>query len=144
MGVRYDSGTFRTVYFAFPFEAIDNAPDRATVMQRVMDWLFGTTAVAESESLVRPAWLAQNVPNPFNPDTEIRFSVPARGHVRLSIYNVEGQRVRTLEDGIREPGEYAVHWNGLDNTGHSVASGVYFCALEAGNAVETRKMTLLR
>jgi hypothetical protein len=144
VGVRYDSGTFRTVYFAFPFEAIDNAPDRASVMQRVMDWLFGTTDVVESESLVRPAWLAQNVPNPFNPDTEIRFSVPTRGPVRLSIYNVKGQRVRTLEDGIREPGEYAVHWDGMDHTGHSVASGVYFYALEAGNFVETRKMTLLR
>ncbi|MCK4545901.1 MAG: T9SS type A sorting domain-containing protein [Candidatus Eisenbacteria sp.] len=113
-------------------------------MERVLDWLFGTTDVAESESLIRPAWLAQNTPNPFNPDTEIRFSVPARGHVRLNVYNVRGQTVRMLANGVRETGEHAVHWDGLDNAGHSVASGVYFCTLETGGFVATRKMVLLR
>jgi hypothetical protein len=143
-GVRYNAWTFKTVYLGFGLEAIDNATDRATLMQRVLDWFFATTDVAESESVVKPAWLAQNAPNPFNPDTKIQFYVPSRSRVRLNVYNVHGQMVRVLEDGDRDAGEHVIHWDGLDHAGRSVASGVYFYSLEAGDFTATKKMTLLR
>jgi len=146
-GVRMDStDTFKTVYLPFGFEAIDNAQDRADLMTNIMDWfgLLGTTAVEEAQTLVKPAYLAQNVPNPFNPETQIRFSVPERLHVRLNVYNVQGQLIQVLRDGVMGAGEHAVRWNGLDRNGHSVASGLYFYSLEAGEFAASRKMILLR
>ena len=84
-------------------------------------------------------FLSQNRPNPFNPITEIRFSLPRGSHAKLEIYNVMGQRITTLADKYLSPGEYSCTWDGSD-----VASGVYFYRLEAGEFVESRKMVLLK
>ncbi|MBN2185411.1 MAG: T9SS type A sorting domain-containing protein [Candidatus Krumholzibacteriota bacterium] len=83
-------------------------------------------------------------PNPFNPSTLIRFELPEAMHVRLDIYNVSGQLVATLEDGFREAGIHDMPWNGMNSSGVSVGSGVYFYRLQAGEAVITKKMLLLR
>jgi hypothetical protein len=88
--------------------------------------------------------LAQNFPNPFNPATEIRFALAAAGRVQLVVYNTLGQKVRTLMDQVREPGESRVVWDGLDGGGHAVASGTYFYRLSWPGGEVTRKMTLLR
>jgi uncharacterized membrane protein len=86
-----------------------------------------------------------NYPNPFNPSTTIRFEVAERGRVTLRIYNVSGQLVRTLLDDVVEPGvEHLTNWNGRDDRGRAVASGVYFVRLDAAGFAETRKMVLLR
>ncbi len=88
--------------------------------------------------------LSQNYPNPFNPVTEISFSIPSAGRAVLQIYNVKGQLVRTLMDRELPAGEVKVTWDGRDNGGHRVSSGVYFCNLRTGDKKATRKMILLR
>ncbi len=88
--------------------------------------------------------LAQNYPNPFNPSTTIRFSLPATETVRLKIYNARGQLVRTLIDGNRAAGNYALKWHAITDNGHAVSSGIYFYRLDAGKFIQIRKMVLLR
>jgi hypothetical protein len=89
--------------------------------------------------------LHQNVPNPFNPSTVIRYDVPAGGgDVTLVIYDVAGRLVRTLIDGYQVTGRREVTWDGRDRSGSAVSSGVYFYRLVAGDYVQTRKMILLK
>jgi hypothetical protein len=88
--------------------------------------------------------LGQNYPNPFNPVTMICYSLARKGQVKLVIYNVLGQNVRTLVDGEQEANNYEVVWNGDDNNGAAVASGIYFYKLIADEYVETKKMLLMR
>jgi len=92
--------------------------------------------------------LGQNYPNPFNPSTTIAYDIPEEqvhgAQVSLKIYNVRGQVVRTLVDNLKEPGHYVVQWNGMDEHGETVASGVYFYRIKAGEYVATRKMVLLK
>ncbi|UCE19534.1 MAG: hypothetical protein JSV84_04100 [Gemmatimonadota bacterium] len=92
--------------------------------------------------------LFQNVPNPFNPETEIRFGIPA-GYddglsVVLTIYNVLGQKVRTLVHGKFEAGYYTVRWDGLNHQGHPVASGLYFYLLETPDFRTMKRMVLMK
>ncbi len=88
--------------------------------------------------------LGQNYPNPFNPSTSISFQIPTAGFVNLNIYDAAGKLVRTLVDGHKTEGLHAVNWNGKDNNGAAVASGIYFYKLNAGSFVETKKMVLMR
>ncbi|MFQ6094222.1 MAG: thrombospondin type 3 repeat-containing protein, partial [bacterium] len=89
--------------------------------------------------------LEQNHPNPFNPDTEIGYGLPEATYVRLDVYNLLGQHVITLVDGVQEGGHWIVHWNGNDKSGNGVpTSGVYFYRLQAGGFVQTKKMLLLK
>jgi len=98
----------------------------------------------DGASVSSPTRLLPNVPNPFNPRTRIRYEVLAEGPVRLTVFDVTGQRVRTLVDGRRPVGSHQVIWDGLDDRGAGVASGVYFCSLEVGGVTTTLRMTLLR
>ena len=86
------------------------------------------------------------VPNPFNPETVIRFDVLEYGRVSLTIYDVSGRIVRTLVDEEKAPvaGGYSVVWDGRSNSGATVPSGVYFYKLRADNRTLTRKMILLK
>ncbi|MFH1007326.1 MAG: BsuPI-related putative proteinase inhibitor, partial [Candidatus Latescibacterota bacterium] len=90
--------------------------------------------------------LAQNVPNPFNPSTTIHFSIPDNGNapVTLIIYTAQGQQVRALAAGAMMPGAHAVVWDGLDDAGRAVSSGVYVYRLRAGENNQARKMLLIR
>jgi FlgD Ig-like domain len=90
------------------------------------------------------ASLAQNEPNPFNPETTIRYTVPAAGNVTINIYDASGRLVRTLLDGSSPAGSHNVTWNGVDNHNSQVSSGVYFYRLTAGKFSETKKMVLLK
>ncbi|MCE5270257.1 T9SS type A sorting domain-containing protein [bacterium] len=105
--------------------------------------MYGAGAPA---SLPKAFSLAQNSPNPFNPSTTISFAVPegSNGKVSLKVYDLRGSTVRTLIDEVRTPGAYQVFWDGNDNRGQAVASGVYFYRMQAGDFVMTRKMVLLR
>jgi hypothetical protein len=89
--------------------------------------------------------LEQNYPNPFNPDTRIKFSIPSSGAVDLAIYDVHGRLVKNviLHDEYA-PGSYAAEWNGTNNAGERVASGVYFCRLQVGTFSATKKMALVK
>lgn len=88
--------------------------------------------------------LDQNHPNPFNPSTTIRYVVPSTGHVTLSVYNMLGQKIRTLVDETKSAGAWDVVWNGRNEAGQLVASGVYLYKLQAGGRTSARKMTLLK
>ncbi|MDD3633569.1 MAG: T9SS type A sorting domain-containing protein, partial [Candidatus Cloacimonetes bacterium] len=88
--------------------------------------------------------LAQNYPNPFNPLTYITFSLPKEETAFLGIYNVKGQLVKTLINGIMNSGTHRVQWNGLDDAGNSVSSGIYFYTLQSGNKSITHKMLLIK
>lgn len=88
--------------------------------------------------------LMQNHPNPFNPATTIRFELPRPGRVVLTIYNVSGQRVRTLVNRDYGPGRYRASWDGVTDGGGRASSGVYFYRLTAGPFSSVRKMVLLK
>jgi flagellar hook assembly protein FlgD len=88
--------------------------------------------------------LRQNTPNPFNPSTTIAFSLPESAPVTLAIYDVNGRMVRTLVSGERAAGMHEVVWNGMDDNGRAVASGVYVYRLAAGNDVSIRRLALIR
>ncbi|MFA7418408.1 MAG: FlgD immunoglobulin-like domain containing protein [Melioribacteraceae bacterium] len=88
--------------------------------------------------------LSQNYPNPFNPTTSIKFSVAQDAKVNLVVYDMLGQRVRTLVDGIQEAGFYTVRWDGSNDFGSKVASGIYIYRLQAGSFVSTMKMNLMK
>jgi len=89
-------------------------------------------------------FLGQNVPNPFNPETIIPYGLPGAARVDLSVYNIQGQRVRQLVDGMVPAGVHQASWNGRDENGQAVSSGIYFYRLKAGEYVETRRMTLIK
>lgn len=88
--------------------------------------------------------LEHNFPNPFNPETTLRYAIPQAGDVTLIVYNVLGQEITRLVDAKQTPGFYAVRWNGQDALGRSVASGVYLYRIQAGDFNKTHKMLLLK
>jgi hypothetical protein len=100
--------------------------------------------VAEGETAPDGYALLENYPNPFNPETEIRFRLPEANHVVVKISNSLGQEIRTLADGQYEAGHHSIHWDGKDNRGNSVSSGMYFYHLQAGEFNQSKKMNLLR
>jgi hypothetical protein len=103
--------------------------------------LFETDAVSTPRL---PLTLSQNVPNPFNPSTTIRFYLPEKCRVKVVVYDVSGRMITSLADGDRPAGHHSLAWNGRDNLGKPVASGIYFCRLQAGKEMRSRKMVLLR
>jgi hypothetical protein len=88
--------------------------------------------------------LYQNAPNPFNPVTDIRYYLPESGYVSLEIFNMNGQKVRTLVDGYQDAGEHTVTWDAKNDSGESVASGIYLYRFRSGDTVISKKMTLLK
>jgi hypothetical protein len=88
--------------------------------------------------------LAQNRPNPFSPSTDISFSIGRTSKVVLAVYDVRGRQVRALVDGILDAGEYNAPWDGRDDRGAPVSSGVYFCRLAVPGHTDMIRMVLLR
>jgi hypothetical protein len=94
--------------------------------------------------------LYQNMPNPFNPTTTIKYDIPYRTGLqnshftRLEIYNIRGQLIRTLVNEVKKPGYYSAIWDGRSDMGKGIASGVYIYRITAGNYVKERKMLLVR
>jgi hypothetical protein len=144
--------TARTMWLGFSWMSIRDdelgAPiDRNQLFSDIM-WCFGMGMpgpdITSAEGAVPRYGLSQNYPNPFNPVTTIRFEIERKGRVRLRIYNVAGQLVRTLVDDVLDAGSYDKDWKGLNNAGKKVASGVYFYRLEVGEYESVKKMVLLR
>ena len=102
------------------------------------------TSVSEELGMPKEFALRQNHPNPFNPTTQIRYDLPQAAHVKISIYNALGMHVATVFDGEQSAGYQSVTWNGKDNAGVDVASGIYLYKMEAGSVSLTRKMVLMK
>jgi photosystem II stability/assembly factor-like uncharacterized protein len=88
--------------------------------------------------------LSQNYPNPFNPSTVIQYQLAQDSHVGLTIYDILGQKIKTLVSGMQQAGYYNITWDGTNNSGNKVASGIYIYRLQAGNFTKTLKMNLLK
>jgi O-glycosyl hydrolase len=100
--------------------------------------------VEERESLPETFQLYQNYPNPFNPVTTLRFSIPKTTQISLVIYNMLGQRVRTLVNHSMAAGQHQIFWDGTNDSGRQVSTGVYFYRIVAGEFIATKKCVLLR
>ena len=88
--------------------------------------------------------LHNNYPNPFNPITNINYDIPEVSEVTLEIYNVMGQRVRTLVQGTHEPGRYQIVWNATNDLGQGLSSGMYVYRIQAGDFVSVKKLVLMK
>ena len=104
----------------------------------------GTMAVDGSQITPSKFELAQNFPNPFNPTTDITFSIDRAADVDLSIYNMLGQKVRTLTSGSKVAGTHVLRWDGRDEAGSNVSTGIYLYTLTDGNSSITKKMALMK
>jgi len=124
------------------FVYTDQATGELTYMTPDFDGVSFSPAPPEA-NVPKVFDLKQNRPNPFNPSTVILFDLPSPAMVNLDIYNILGQSVKSYSD-FKEAGTHAIEWNGRDNTGAQVASGVYFYRLEAGKDVATKKMMMLK
>jgi Tol biopolymer transport system component len=104
------------------------------------------TAVLETHTTTRPQSfvLEQNFPNPFNSNTVIRFDLPSSGMAEMILYNLAGQKIATLVQGLRPAGTHTLHWDGRDDDGRDLASGMYLYQLQAGGQVQMRKLVLIR
>ncbi|MFQ5583268.1 MAG: FlgD immunoglobulin-like domain containing protein, partial [Calditrichia bacterium] len=85
-----------------------------------------------------------NYPNPFNPTTTIKYGIPETGNVSVVVYNTLGQKVRTLVSGNQEAGYYEVIWDGTNNIGQNVGSGIFFYRVESNGQAAVRKMILMK
>jgi len=117
------------------------------VLQSIQEPVFVSTAVVSEnpvKELPKYCLLDQNYPNPFNANTEICYQIPEDSHVSIVVFNSMGQQVRSLVDAEQRAGRYEITWDGRDNMGSEVASGLYFCRLKSGDFGRTIKMVLLR
>ncbi|MFQ6009174.1 MAG: FlgD immunoglobulin-like domain containing protein, partial [Candidatus Zixiibacteriota bacterium] len=109
-------------------------------------WTKHATSIEDKTETGLPAAfkLSQNYPNPFNPETRIEFTLPRASHVTIEIYNILGRKVKTLVNQRLSAGNKAVTWDGTDDDGSLVSSGVYLYRIKAGDFVEAKKMVLLK
>jgi hypothetical protein len=141
-----DLGGHRTVYWGFPLYHLKNAEAHAAI-EAVLTY-FGEFGATDAEDLARVSWplsLGQNRPNPFRGETEVLFAVPGeKASVRLTVYDLAGRRVRSLVSGEIPGGRHSVTWDGRNDEGRNVATGVYFYRLESRDETLTKKLVLLR
>lgn len=149
--VRYDGlfpgGTTegKLIYLAIPFEAVYAEPSRIEIMGKAFDYFDRPSRVTAYNSIVVHNYeLCQNYPNPFNPVTTIAFVLPHAGHIRLDIYNLRGELVRTLADDFYSAGCWYRSWDSKNDRGHPVPSGVYIYRLTSDSRTLSRNMLLLK
>ncbi len=130
----------------------NNAADRNNIgvqgftkLEEYLNEMAGTPTAVRIE-LHNPTEfeLSQNFPNPFNPETTIRYSISSKKFIRLSIYDILGNSIASLENGWKDAGHYQIQFNSKENANYRLSSGVYFCVLNAGEQKKSIKLTLLR
>jgi hypothetical protein len=111
-------------------------------------WVVVMSPVEQEEEdltqLPKEFEISQNYPNPFNPTTVIEYALPKSSDVKIKIYNILGQEVRNLVNERQEAGYKIIGWDGKDDHGMEVSSGIYFYRIVAGNFVKSKKMVLLK
>lgn len=131
------------IYFAW----MDNRRAKGwDIYAKVVNWDWSDVTEEQQENMPNSYELSQNYPNPFNPTTVIRYSISSHHltHSTITIYNILGQKLRTLVNEPKSTGTYEVIWDGKDDKGKDVSSGIYFYQLKVGNLAESKKMLLLR
>ncbi len=116
----------------------------ADTAQALWDGIITHISGKEMNNLPDKITLYQNYPNPFNPWTNIEFSIGKKSQVNLSIYNLLGQKIRTLVNAVKSPDVYTIIWDGKDDNGIQVASGIYIYKLTSSKNSISRKMVLVR
>lgn len=145
-GVRFDGPYYKTVYFSFPLYFMDKDQSKAAVAA-VMTWFgepSGAAGLPEKPAPGGSVWLEQNGPNPFNSSTKISFYIPKSEYVSLKIYNIAGQRVRTLAQGKHAAGVHYLKWDGRGDNGIKLPCGIYLCGLETDSRTVRRKMIMIQ
>lgn len=104
----------------------------------------GVSGKLENKELIKDVRLFQNNPNPFNSGTLISYQLPTNGRVEIVVYNMAGQKVRTLFDGMAQAGSHQVKWDGRNQSGQALSAGVYVLRLNTGGSTQTRKLMLVR
>jgi hypothetical protein len=131
-----------TDYYSYEVTAYNSVGNGGTATSNVL--LFGGNEIFFDDIIIAKTELLNNYPNPFNPETNIAFSIKEAGYTTLEVYNMKGQLMKTLVNEVKENGNYTVTWNGKDNSGKNVSSGVYFYKMETGKYVSTKKMILMK
>jgi hypothetical protein len=127
-----------------PFFALQGGTSTFTPVLVAGGINYRTSGIDDPGSLPRGFSLNQNYPNPFNARTEIRFTLSSKSNVSLDIFDLLGRRVKTLVSGSYDAGIYSAIWDGTDNIGQQVSSGVYFYNLKANDQNQSHKMVLLK
>jgi hypothetical protein len=151
-GIVY-SGDYKLVYTGFGLERImpyGTDHPRAWLMRRVLEFFghdipdtTGPVGVSDPVQATKGGLLG-SYPNPFNPTVTIEYSISEPGQVKLQVFNISGQIVRTLVDAHIEPGKHEVVWDGTDSNGREVSSGIYFYRLAAPELKHTKRMVIVR
>nr|MBP7459648.1 T9SS type A sorting domain-containing protein [Candidatus Delongbacteria bacterium] len=154
VGTRTSNGTWATVFLPWNFSILadttggaNTSPDAEKLMKNILDYLDAKTSGIDDDPFYTNPMrteLFSNYPNPFNPTTELSFSLAQAGTVQLEIYDIVGQKVKTLVNDYKSVGTYRLSWNGLDDSGNKVSSGVYFYRLKTADYTKTQKMMFLK
>jgi aminopeptidase N len=149
-GIRYYDETkgSRLVYLPFGYEGISGPYEDSAekFLNQIFNWFSGETDVKKYVSTVIPKEfnLEQNYPNPFNPITKIKFHLPKENFITLSIYNLMGQIIKKLMSEKLQPGIYEKFWDGTNNNGEKVASGIYIYKLKSDSYSSAKKLILTK
>ena len=138
----------KLVHFGFPFETIYPEASRNEIMKRIINYFEPGTSVdiAGDESVLsKPCEfrLFQNFPNPFNPSTTVKFSIPNSAFVSIEIYNVMGQRIKSLLNAELISGIHQIEWDGTNDQGWKVSAGTYLLMMKSEDFIQIRKMIIL-
>jgi len=118
--------------------------DGTTRLEQYLNNLSNLLDTKKNSELPKEFKLYQNYPNPFNPQTNIEISLPSREFLKIVIYDILGREIIVLANGLYYPGNYSFVWNGKDNSGNILSSGIYFCYVTYGNQKKIIKMNLLK
>ncbi len=149
-GIRYmdEEKGYRLVYLAFGYEGISgpHIDTAQKLLNRILNWFSGVTEIKKLDSnhIPKNYELEQNYPNPFNPTTKIKYYLPKDDYVELNIYNLKGQKIKTLVDKQQMAGYYELIWDGTDNSGLPIASGIYIYRLFTKSYVNSKKLALIK
>jgi len=140
-----DPGLFTILAYRASYDTTKFTFNAEEGESKTFDVMMNSATSIDQEKSVIPASysIEQNYPNPFNPNTIIRYSLPEKTHVRLKVFDTLGREVRVLFDGEQLRGEQQTSWNGRDNSGRLVASGVYFYRIETDAFRKTTKMLFI-
>jgi len=140
--LRVDTGTYRVVYFAFGFEAIDNASHRRGVLHRILGYFRGLMDVPDQATTFRPA--LNVTPNPVGGTTTVRFTLPSAERASLRVFGLDGRLMHTLAAGEMTAGNHTVAWDRVGDHGQRLPAGIYYCRLEGERTDLTRKVVFLK